>query len=127
MPSADLTAAVLRLEEREVLVVSVYVEGKNDEALTSAMELLRDVIDRFRGGTGNRTDMVLAGDFNRHDLLWGGDQVPTRRQGEGQPIIDLMEGVGLCSLLPRGMKTWQGPDKERPSTWCLHRPSWRTR
>ncbi|KJZ69882.1 hypothetical protein HIM_10715 [Hirsutella minnesotensis 3608] len=112
VPSADLTAAVLRLEEREVLVASVYVEGKNDEALTSAMELLRDLIDRFRGGTGNRTDVVLAGDFNRHDLLWGGDQVPTRRQGEGQPIIDLMEDVGLCSLLPRGTKTWQGPDKE---------------
>ncbi|XP_044720027.1 endonuclease-reverse transcriptase domain-containing protein [Hirsutella rhossiliensis] len=102
----------IRLERREVMVVSVYVEGKNDEALASAMEVLRDVIDRFRNGTGNRTDMVLAGDFNRHDLLWGGDEVSARRQGEGQPIVDLMDDVGLCSLLPRGTKTWQGPDKE---------------
>ncbi|KJZ69551.1 hypothetical protein HIM_11064 [Hirsutella minnesotensis 3608] len=112
VPSADLTAAVLRLEEREVLVVSVYVEGKNDEALTSAMEMLRGVIDRFRNATGSCTDVVLAGDFNRHDLLWGGDEVSTRRQGEGQPIIDLMDDFGLCSLLSRGTKTWQGPDKE---------------
>ncbi|KAM4064100.1 endonuclease-reverse transcriptase domain-containing protein [Hirsutella rhossiliensis] len=102
----------IRLEGREVMVVSVYVEGKNDEALASAMEVLRDVIDRFRNGTGNRTDVVLAGDFNRHDLLWGGDEVSARRQGEGQPIVDLMDDVGLCSLLPRGTKTWQGPDKE---------------
>ncbi|KAM4056517.1 endonuclease-reverse transcriptase domain-containing protein [Hirsutella rhossiliensis] len=102
----------LRLEGREVMVVSVYVEGKNDEALASAMEVLRDVIDRFRNGTGNRTDVVLAGDFNRHDLLWGGDEVSARRQGEGQPIVDLMDDFSLCSLLPRGTKTWQGPDKE---------------
>ena len=31
--SADLTAAVLRLPDRSVLVVSVYIEGKNVEAL----------------------------------------------------------------------------------------------
>jgi hypothetical protein len=112
VPSADLTAAVLRLEGREVMVVSVYVQGKNDEALTSAMELLRDLIDRFRDGTGNRTDVVLAGDFNRHDLLWGGDEVSASRQGEGQPIIDLMNEFGLSSLLPRGTKTWQRADEQ---------------
>ncbi|KJZ68823.1 hypothetical protein HIM_11783 [Hirsutella minnesotensis 3608] len=112
VPSADLTAVVLRLEGRAVMVVSVYVQGKNDEALTSAMDLLRDLIDRFRDGTGNRTDVVLAGDFNRHDLLWGGDEVSTNRQGDGQPIIDLMNEFGLSSLLPRGTKTWQRADEE---------------
>ncbi|KAM4061699.1 endonuclease-reverse transcriptase domain-containing protein [Hirsutella rhossiliensis] len=112
VPSADLTAAVLRLEGREVMVVSVYVQGKNDEALTNAMELLRDVIDHFRNGTGRRTDVVLAGDFNRHDLLWGGDEVSASRQGEGEPIIDLMDDFGLSSLLPRGTKTWQRSDEE---------------
>ncbi|KJZ68505.1 hypothetical protein HIM_12106 [Hirsutella minnesotensis 3608] len=112
VPSADITAAVLRLEDREVMVVSVYVEGKNDEALMSAIEVLRDVIDRFRNGTGSRTDMLLAGDFNRHDLLWGGNEVSARRQGNSQPIINLMSDFGLCSLLPRGTKTWQGRDKE---------------
>ncbi|KJZ71568.1 hypothetical protein HIM_09037 [Hirsutella minnesotensis 3608] len=112
VPSSDLTAVVLRLEGRAVMVVSVYVQGKNDEALTSAMELLRDLIDRFRDGTGNRTDVVLAGDFNRHDLLWGGDEVSASRQGEGQPIIDLMNDFGLSSLLPRGTKTWQRADEE---------------
>ncbi|KAM4058156.1 endonuclease-reverse transcriptase domain-containing protein [Hirsutella rhossiliensis] len=73
---------------------------------------LRDLIDRFRDGTGNRTDVVLAGDFNRHDLLWGGDEVSASRQGEGQPIIDLMNDFGLSSLLPRGTKTWQRADEE---------------
>lgn len=110
--SSDLTAAVLRLPEREVLVVSVYVEGDNPEALMSTVRELNSLIQRFRNGTGRRTDVVIAGDFNRHDLLWGGDQVSARRQGEAEPIVDLMNEHGLRSLLPRGTKTWQGPDKE---------------
>ncbi|OWT42388.1 endonuclease/exonuclease/phosphatase [Pochonia chlamydosporia 170] len=109
IPSADLTAAVLHLQDRDVLAVSVYVHGKDEEALVSAVREPNGLICRFRAGTGNRTDVLVVGDFNRHDLLWGGDSVTTRRQGEAQPIIDLMSGHGLCSLLPRGTKTWQGP------------------
>ncbi|XP_044714766.1 endonuclease-reverse transcriptase domain-containing protein [Hirsutella rhossiliensis] len=112
IPSSDLTAAVLHLPDRDVLVMSVYVQGKDEEALILTTTELGGLITRFRNGTGKRTDVVLAGDFNRHDLLWGGDCVTSRRQGEGQPIIDLMNEHGLCSLLPRGTKTWQGPDKE---------------
>ncbi|KAJ6441005.1 reverse transcriptase [Purpureocillium lavendulum] len=110
--SADLTAAVLRLPERDVLVVSVYVQGKDAEMLVSAMEMLHGLIRSFRDGTGRRTDVVLVGDFNRHDLLWTGDDVSVMRQGEAEPIVDLMNEHGLCSLLPRGTRTWQGQDKE---------------
>ncbi|EAQ84299.1 hypothetical protein CHGG_10703 [Chaetomium globosum CBS 148.51] len=90
VPSADLTAARIRLPDRAVLMVSV----------------------RFRNGTGTRTDIILAGDFNRHDQLWGGDDVSPRRQGEGDRIINLMDEHSLCSLLPRGTKTWQSGDIE---------------
>ncbi|XP_044715949.1 endonuclease-reverse transcriptase domain-containing protein [Hirsutella rhossiliensis] len=54
----------------------------------------------------------FGGDFNRHDLLWGGDEVSASRQGEGEPIIDLMDDFGLSSLLARGTKTWQRSDEE---------------
>ncbi|KJZ68244.1 hypothetical protein HIM_12363 [Hirsutella minnesotensis 3608] len=63
-------------------VVSVYVEGKDDEALASAMEQMGDVIG-FRNGTGRCTNVVLAGGFNRHDLLWGGD-ARYRREDKGK-------------------------------------------
>ncbi|PHH88289.1 hypothetical protein CDD83_7719 [Cordyceps sp. RAO-2017] len=112
IPSADLTAAVLRLPERSVLVVSVYVEGKGTEALKSTTGLLHDLIQGFRQGSGARTDVVLAGDFNSHDLLLGGDDISVQRQGEAGPIIDLMNDHGLRSLLPRDTKTWQGKDQE---------------
>ncbi|KAF5973448.1 hypothetical protein FCOIX_8766 [Fusarium coicis] len=44
---------------------------------------------------GKRRDIVLAGDFNRHDQLWGGDDVTGRRQGQSR--ID--RGTVQC-LLP---------------------------
>ncbi|KAF6527575.1 hypothetical protein HZS61_007877 [Fusarium oxysporum f. sp. conglutinans] len=112
IPSADLTGAILRWPDREVLVVSVYVAGKDEEALRTAMRQLHATIGSFRNSTGKRTDVILAGDFNRHDQLWGGDDVTGRRQGEAGPIIDLMDEHGLLSLLPRGTKTWEGPGDE---------------
>lgn len=51
---------------------------------------------------------MIVGDFNRHDQLWGGDDVSLGRQGEADPIIDLMNEFALSSLLKRDTKTWQG-------------------
>ncbi|EGU72829.1 hypothetical protein FOXB_16661 [Fusarium oxysporum f. sp. conglutinans Fo5176] len=109
IPSPDLTAAIVRFPERDVLAVSVYVEGRNEQALEAAMGQLHRAIAEFRNGSGRRTDVILVGDFNRHDTLWGGDEVTGRRQGEAGPIIELMGEHGLHSLLPRGTKTWEGP------------------
>ncbi|KAF6525889.1 hypothetical protein HZS61_011684 [Fusarium oxysporum f. sp. conglutinans] len=56
--------------------------------------------------------LILAGDFNRHDQMWGRDDVSVERQGEADPIIDLMNDFMLRSLLRRGTKTWQSGDYE---------------
>jgi hypothetical protein len=88
--SADLTVALLRLSDRSVLVASVYVEGGNAAALNGTMDLLTEAIHSVRRRSGPRLDLIIAGDFNRHDQLWGGDEVLPQRQGEGDPIIDFM-------------------------------------
>ena len=112
VPSADLTAAVLQLPDRAVMVVSVYVEGNNADALESTVRELHNLMVRFRSGRGTRTDVILAGDFNQHDQLWGGDDVSPTRQGEADLLIDFMSEHSLQSLLPRGTKTWQEGDTE---------------
>jgi hypothetical protein len=112
VPSADLTAAVLQLPDRAVMVVSVYVEGRNADALASTVRELHNLIVRFRSGRGTRTDVILVGDFNQHDQLWGGDDVSPTRQGEADLLIDFMSEHSLQSLLPRGTKTWQEGDTE---------------
>jgi hypothetical protein len=42
--------------------------------------------------------------------MWGGDDISVERQGEADPIIDLMNDFMLRSLLRRGIKTWQSGD-----------------
>ena len=69
VPSADLTAAVLRLPDRSVLVVSVYVEGNDKEALLEALRQIHQLIQETRSRISTRADVILAGDFNRHDQL----------------------------------------------------------
>jgi hypothetical protein len=42
---------------------------------------------------------MIMGDFNHHDQLWGGDNMSLERQGEVDPIINLMNEFTLSSLL----------------------------
>ena len=112
--SPDLTAAILRLEGRLILVVSVYIAGQDDEALRSMCTKVRRLIKKTRKEAGQEVDVLLAGDFNRHDQLWGGEEVSLLRQGEADRIIELMGEFSLSSLLPRGTKTWH--DNEYEST-----------
>ena len=105
--SPDLTAAIISLDHRRVLVFSVYVAGGNEEALRNTCTTVRKLISESRRQADKPVDVVIAGDFNRHDQLWGGDGVSLVRQGEADQIIDLMGDLSLRSLLPRGTKTWR--------------------
>lgn len=108
----DMTAAVVRLPDRMILVVSVYAPGGDPQALRETCDSLRQAVGNVRRRADAVVEVVIAGDFNRHDQLWGGDNVSLDRQGEADPIIDLMSDFALSSLLPRGTKTWQGGEYE---------------
>ena len=110
--STDLTAVVLRLPNRSILVVSVYVEGDNKEELWDMTSKVHQLIQETRNRIGTRVDVILAGDFDRHDQLWGGDNVSQEGQGEADPIVTLISENALCSLLLRGTKTWQRGSSE---------------
>ncbi|RKL00430.1 hypothetical protein BFJ70_g17447, partial [Fusarium oxysporum] len=110
--SPDVTAAVIRLPDRLVFTASVYVPGGDAQALQDICTKLRKAIREVRRRSGRAVDIILAGDFNRHDQMWGGDDVAVERQGEADPIIDLMNDFMLRSLLRRGTKTRQSGDYE---------------
>lgn len=67
--SSDLTAAVITLPERKILVVSVYIQGVDKQALTDTCALLRDTIMKTRRDEGQIVNVVLIRNFNRHDHL----------------------------------------------------------
>ncbi|KAI9148647.1 reverse transcriptase [Paramyrothecium foliicola] len=92
---SDMTAAVLRLPERLVLVISAYVPGRDAQALQDTCNTLRQVMVSTRRQAGRLVDVVVVGDFNQHDQLWGGDDVSLVRQGEADEIINLMSEFDL--------------------------------
>lgn len=99
--------------ERVLLAVSVYVPPMRGpagrELLADHLRLIRQAILGLRAEVGNKLDILVVGDFNRHDQLWGGDLVATsKRQGEANLILQFMAEFGLQSLLPRGTITFVG-------------------
>ena len=110
--SPDMTAATISLPDRLVLVVLVYVPIADPQALRDTCNNLCKTITGVRRDAGTVVDVVIVGDFNRHDQLWGGDGVSLERQGEADPIINLMSEIALSSLLPRGIKTWRDRNHE---------------
>jgi hypothetical protein len=86
--------------------------GEDAQALQDTCGKLGRAIAEVRRRSGRTVDVVITGDFNRHGQMWGGDDTSPARQGEADPIIDLMNDFMLRSLLRRGTKTWQGRNYE---------------
>src|SRR5271168_100769 len=105
--SADITAASLSLPDQSILIVSVYVPHGDLAALQRTLQLIQQLIHTANRQTPTRLDILVVGDFNRHDHLWGGHDVSLGpRQGEADPIVNFISDFSLHSLLPRGTKTW---------------------
>jgi exonuclease III len=111
--SNDITIIILQRADRNILVASVYIpsrtsDGEEDEQqLASYMQEIQKVIEREKT-TKPELEILVAGDFNRHDSLWGGPQVALeQRQGEGAKITDFIEHNNLQHLTPQGTVTWE--------------------
>lgn len=67
--SPDITAAILRLPNRRVLVVSVYVPKQDPQARREMYNNLHKTIIDVRRDAGTTVDVVITGDFNRYNQL----------------------------------------------------------
>ncbi len=105
--SPDMTAIQFQVDRRSCLAISVYMPPADPRALQATTQLIREAVRVH--GTGR--ELIIAGDFNRHDQLWGGDVVgASPRQGEAQEVLDLIDDLDLHLLLPRGTITYNGPN-----------------
>lgn len=106
--SSDITAIQFTIDRRSFLGLMVYVPSVGPEALKTAMRLIREAVREH--GIGR--ELIIAGDFNQHDQLWGGDETgASPRQGEAQAILDLMDDLDLHLLLLRGMITYESSNR----------------
>ena len=109
--SSDITAVIIRLPKHTILLFLVYVQGSDTEALRITIQKISQIINGERSKI-SALEVIIAGDFNRHDVLWGGTRVSNKRQDEAEPITIIMGEQGLNSLLKSGtITTSQGDDK----------------
>jgi len=99
----------MEIEGSTFVMMSVYIptvsEGR--AAMEERLKAIEEAMARQRM-VNPAVEFIVGGDFNRHDALWGGNQVAdTARQGEGERIIQLMLENDLQSLLPQGTITWE--------------------
>lgn len=108
--SSDLTAVTIQHGEDTMLIISVYmahVTGlqKNNQILSKMLSQIRKAIHKVRAVVPEAT-LLIAGDFNRHDEVWGGKVPAHRRRGEGDLILQFMTEQELWSALPQGTPTY---------------------
>ena len=74
---------MLRLPDRSILVVSVYVEPQDAEALRVAICELHQVIRETRRRIGTRVDVVIAGATG---MINYGEERTSHGKGKERPI-----------------------------------------
>ncbi len=111
---SDLTAGYAQLGKRDLFIASIYIlcssnrPEADEKVLRSCLNLVKKTF-MMEKETCPQLEVILAGDFNRWDKLWGGNPVASNsRQGEGWLIIDLIADLDLRLLLPQGTITYRG-------------------
>ena len=115
IPSSDIVAGLVITDNQQLLVTSVYVprdpsasKQHNASELAIRLDLIEVAWQESKMKWGANLQLFVAGDFNRHDQLWGGDEViSSQYHGEGTPLLEWMGSLGMQSMLPRGTKTFQ--------------------
>ncbi|MGH2507601.1 MAG: endonuclease/exonuclease/phosphatase family protein, partial [Ktedonobacteraceae bacterium] len=118
--SADITAVSIKVREDVYLIVSVYVPRirtmpDNLRILEHNLEIIQQLYDKALRQQPNLY-LIVAGDFNRHDRLWGGSQANIIREGEAEPILNFIVRNQLHSTLPKGTITYENEGSNQRST-----------
>lgn len=121
----DLTAVYAQVGKRDLFIASIYIPCSSnrpeadEKVLGSRLNLVKKAFMKEKE-TCPQLEVILAGDFNRWDTLWGGNPVASySRQGEGSLIIDLMADLDLQLLLPQGTIIYRGGRAQSPHSSTL--------
>ena len=120
--TADVTSIIIRRENIKIIIVNVYNDCNNNEAITAVSEFLSNkFLDDF---VPDDTHVIIGGDFNRHHSWWESEDNVHLTSAEHQvgPILDLTARFNLRMALPPYIPTlqafstgnWTCPD----NVWC---------
>ena len=120
--SADVTGLILTMDAGKVVLINVYNDCNNNNAIDMVSQFLSErYLDDY---VPNDTHIVICSDFNRHHPWWESEEDGHLTSAEHliRPLIDLTTCIDLCMALPLYLPTlqafftgnWTRPD----NVWC---------
>lgn len=107
--SPDVAAIQIQTPQGPLDIYSAYVPpiGGTGHVAEQEMQATLQAIQStyVSHSTGSNSDMILCGDLNRQDPLWGGDHIQPYRVGSAASLLLFMQDRGLQSHLKRGTPT----------------------
>lgn len=74
---------------------------ENLTSLQQSLQKIRQAIQQVQTKAPN-IHIIITGDFNRHNELWGGSHANPHRSREAEPILGFISEFQLWSALPQG-------------------------
>ena len=106
--SSDITAVQLHTVRGKLLIINMYNEGRQQQRMKQAMQLLRARAWCDNAGTSDH-HIIWVGDFNLHHTMWDEDRnlhLFTRENLEkSQCLIDAITEFNLQMALPKDIPT----------------------
>ena len=120
--TADVTGIMIRIGERELILINIYNDCNNNDSIDAVREFLSNKFpDEF---VPNNTHIIVCGDFNRHHPWWESEENGHLTSAEHmiQPLLDLTTRFDMRMALPPYLPTlqafstgnWTRPD----NVWC---------
>ena len=76
--SRDVAAVMIKVGVETIVAILVYVERKTSEEdveLGRIVAKIDEVIQKARRALTEKVEILVTGDFNRHNQLWGGNAI----------------------------------------------------
>lgn len=115
-------AVMIEYAEHLVVLISVYIlygdnANKNEGLLKTRLKLVKATHHYVEHLRRKKAKLLVCGDFNRYDQLWGRNKVSKMpQQGEGAKIIDFMMENNLHLLLSQGTPVYKSFNGVNSST-----------
>jgi ribonuclease HI len=118
----DITAIKIWTADSQILLFSVYIacvplHAPDEASAEPALTAIQNTISAARQDDHRSTSVILAGDFNRHHPMWGGNHIQPRFTEDASELITFFQDYNLHTCLPRGTATfWPLNDPGKSTT-----------
>lgn len=107
----DVAAIKIWTADSQTLFFSIYIPPvplftADDASAVPALTAIENTITAAVQNEQRSTSIIIAGDFNRHHPMWGGNHIPPRFIEDASDLITFVQTLNVQSCLPGTSTYW---------------------